>query len=215
MRDYYPGSSNEPELERVLQSPFMDYQVRSRSTDYAVLPTLRVNEKANPDDHSVYRADLNLVDVYNESKSSIVLIKGDKPLEQDGKTVAGKVTGSGFFVTPDGRLATDYHVIKDASNLQVTTADGTVYKATVETIDPNTDLALLKVENNNPLKVFPILPLGESQVSDGSAQAAVALGHPHGWSDTFVSPGMFKGTRILKDVLPGIRGGALLGENLN
>ncbi len=67
-------------------------------------------------------------------------------------------SGSGFVISPDGLVVTNYHVIEDAEALQVT-VDGEVYPAEVKGVDPATDLALVQVETD---KELPFLALGDS-----------------------------------------------------
>jgi serine protease Do len=54
--------------------------------------------------------------------------------------------GSGFFISPDGYAVTNNHVVDHAQSVQVTTDDGATYKARIIGTDPNTDLALIKVD---------------------------------------------------------------------
>src|SRR4051794_20194466 len=54
--------------------------------------------------------------------------------------------GSGFFISADGYAVTNYHVVDHADTVQVTTDDGTIYKAKVVGTDQKTDVALIKVE---------------------------------------------------------------------
>lgn len=55
-------------------------------------------------------------------------------------------TGSGFIWDDDGHVVTNFHVIRGAQNLQVTLADQSVYDASVVGIDPDRDLAVVKVD---------------------------------------------------------------------
>jgi serine protease Do len=57
--------------------------------------------------------------------------------------------GSGFFISPDGYAVTNNHVVDHATSVQVTTDDGATYKAKVIGTDPNTDLALIKVDGKS------------------------------------------------------------------
>jgi serine protease Do len=54
--------------------------------------------------------------------------------------------GSGFFISSDGYAVTNNHVVDHAQSVQVTTDDGATYKARIVGTDPNTDLALIKVD---------------------------------------------------------------------
>jgi len=92
-------------------------------------------------------------------------------------TITGE--GSGFFITADGYVVTNNHVVDHARSVQVTTDDGTVYTATVVGTDPKTDLALIKVDGN---KEFPFVKFAEHapQVGDW----VVAVGNPFGLGGT-------------------------------
>lgn len=85
--------------------------------------------------------------------------------------------GSGFMISADGYLITNYHVIKDASKVIVKMANKKEYKGdevTVVGTDPHTDVALLKIESNEK---FPALTFGNSdgvRVGDW----AIAIGNP-------------------------------------
>ncbi|MBI1204619.1 MAG: Do family serine endopeptidase [Rhodopseudomonas sp.] len=87
--------------------------------------------------------------------------------------------GSGFFISPDGYAVTNNHVVAHAENVQVTTDDGTTYKAKVIGTDPKTDLALIKVESN---KTFPYVQFAEHEPRIGDW--VVAVGNPFGLGGT-------------------------------
>ena len=61
--------------------------------------------------------------------------------------------GSGFFISEDGYLVTNNHVVEDAEDITVTMEDGEKYPAKLVGTDPRTDVALLKV--NDATKKFP------------------------------------------------------------
>lgn len=63
-------------------------------------------------------------------------------------------SGTGFFVTTDGYLITNNHVIADANRIDVHASNGNIYRARVISKDPSNDVALLKVEaQTKPLRV--------------------------------------------------------------
>ena len=89
-------------------------------------------------------------------------------------------SGSGFLITPDGYLLTNFHVVHDAAQVQVAFEDGTVLPATVVGSDAHTDLALVRAGASGTL---PHLQLGASaQVRAG--QVAIAIGNPLGLGHT-------------------------------
>ncbi|MGI0037455.1 MAG: S1C family serine protease [Nitrososphaera sp.] len=84
--------------------------------------------------------------------------------------------GSGVIIDEKGYILTNNHVIDDAERLKVTLADGKVLKGKVAGTDEVTDLAVLKVESEEPL---PAAALGDS---DGlkAGQIVLAIGNPFG-----------------------------------
>ncbi len=110
--------------------------------------------------------------------------------------------GTGFFIRPDGLIATNGHVIEGATDITVQVGDDErVYRATLVGRDDPTDLALLKIDGQKP---FPVLPLGESERLE-VGEWVVAIGNPFGLSRS-VTTGIvsFKGRR---DVNPSGRPG--------
>ena len=57
-------------------------------------------------------------------------------------------TGSGVIVSPDGLIITNYHVIEDATEIEVTSNKNKTYTAEVIGSDPSTDLAVLKIKTD-------------------------------------------------------------------
>ena len=81
--------------------------------------------------------------------------------------------GSGVIVAPEGYLLTNHHVVEDATDIEVQLADGRNTRAKVVGSDPETDIAVLKIELPN----LPVLTLGDAralQVGD----AVLAIGNP-------------------------------------
>lgn len=66
--------------------------------------------------------------------------------------------GSGVIVSTDGYIITNNHVISEADTVNVRLMNNRVYPARVVGADPNTDIAVLKIEGND----FPAMPLGNS-----------------------------------------------------
>ena len=107
-------------------------------------------------------------EVYAANVDSVVSIN------TTGTTVTGsgfwqsqqptKGAGSGFVLTPDGYIATNYHVIGDADTIQVTFYNGDSYDAEVVGGDEDYDIAVIKVEAENLKPVTMLIignPLGE------------------------------------------------------
>ncbi len=81
--------------------------------------------------------------------------------------------GSGFFISPDGYIMTNAHVVKGADKIEVTLGDGQVMTATLVGADPQTDVAILKAEG----KDFPYLTFGNSDTLE-VGEWAIAIGSP-------------------------------------
>lgn len=88
--------------------------------------------------------------------------------------------GSGFFISADGYLVTNNHVVDGATEITVGTAGGETYPARVIGLDPQTDLALLKVDEDIS---FPFVTL-EDQPHYRVGDWVVAVGNPFGLGGT-------------------------------
>lgn len=82
--------------------------------------------------------------------------------------------GTGVIIDERGYIITNHHVIEDVSSITVTLVGGETYTAEVLARDPETDLALLKIETTQPLSTMPIgssddLMHGETVIAIGNA----------------------------------------------
>ena len=87
--------------------------------------------------------------------------------------------GSGFFISADGYIVTNNHVVQNAKTVTVTMDDGKVLDAKVVGTDPKTDLALLKV---NEAGDYPFVPFASKAPRVGDW--VVAIGNPYGLGGT-------------------------------
>lgn len=83
---------------------------------------------------------------------------GARPRQRQYRTEPQVGYGSGVILTSDGYIVTNNHVIEKADEIQVTLNDNRVFTATLVGADPNTDLALIKIEGDE----FPVVPMGNS-----------------------------------------------------
>ena len=72
---------------------------------------------------------------------------------------ADRDSGSGFLLTPDGEILTNQHVVEGAERLNVKLADGRSLRARVIGADPDTDVALIKIDG---VAGLPVAALGDS-----------------------------------------------------
>lgn len=84
--------------------------------------------------------------LYTSQVDSVVAISTTIQSSTYYGTSEGSSAGSGFILTEDGYVITNYHVVEDATAVEVITHDGTEYEAKVVGFDSNNDLAVLKVE---------------------------------------------------------------------
>ncbi len=93
--------------------------------------------------------------------------------------------GSGFFISGDGYIVTNSHVVKDASYIAVTTYDGKKYEAETVGTDEENDIAVLKI--NVPTDVdITFLEFGSSSTLT-VGQKVLAIGNPFGFDRTMAS----------------------------
>ncbi len=90
-----------------------------------------------------------------------------------GWTSSSDVSGSGVFISEEGYLITNYHVVEDASDLYIILSDGTEAVVSLVGYDIYADLAVLKSEG----KVPAVAILGNSEVLD-PGETVIAIGSP-------------------------------------
>ena len=95
---------------------------------------------------------------YQEYSDIFDYMFGGRPRQRQYRTQPQVGYGSGVILTSDGYIVTNNHVIDNADEIQVTLNDNRVFTATLVGTDPNTDLALIKIEGDE----FPVVPMGNS-----------------------------------------------------
>lgn len=124
-----------------------------------------------------------LLDAYSRAVTDVVDRLGPAVVRLDASSGgehrrAG--SGSGVIVAPDGFVLTNSHVVGGAARVGVTTTDGRRLTARVVGDDPDTDLALVRV---NEALTLPAAPLGDSKRLK-RGQLVVAIGNPLGFEST-------------------------------
>lgn len=88
--------------------------------------------------------------------------------------------GSGFIISKDGYILTNNHVVENADKITVITSDEQEFEGELIGADPQSDVALIKV---NADKDLPVLPLGDSDELE-VGEWVIAIGNPFGLSQT-------------------------------
>ncbi|MGB5035632.1 MAG: trypsin-like peptidase domain-containing protein [Blastocatellia bacterium] len=100
----------------------------------------------------------------------------------EGGTMRQRGSGSGVIVNPNGYILTNNHVVGNTSSIEVKLADGRRLKGTVVGTDPQTDLAVVKIDATS----LPYASLGDSD-SIQQGEWVVAVGSPFGLEQTITA----------------------------
>nr|WP_233155059.1 DegQ family serine endoprotease [Candidimonas nitroreducens] len=122
------------------------------------------------------------------------------PTPKEKERTVPRGVGSGFFISSDGYILTNNHVVADSNGIFVTLTNGKEYKAKVIGTDPRTDIALIKID----AKDMPPLTIGDSnQLKKG--QWVLAIGSPFGLDSTVTAGIVSAINRDTGDYLPFIQ----------
>lgn len=129
----------------------------------------------------------NTIEVFQEVSPSVVYITSievRRSLFSLNVYEIPQGTGSGFVWDKEGRIVTNYHVIGDASRVEVTLGDNSVYKGILVGAAPDKDIAVLQISASSE-ELEPI-PLGDSETLQ-VGQKVFAIGNPFGLDHTITS----------------------------
>jgi S1-C subfamily serine protease len=193
----------------------------ARDDGPAIHDTNQRDSSSNPSD------DGELFDAYSKTVADIVDRVGQSVVRLDirhGQTGRPMGAGSGVIVSPDGLVLTNSHVVQGSRRAEITTLDGRVLSARLLGDDADTDLALLRIDENTPLNAAT---LGDSKHLR-RGQLAIAIGNPLGF-DATVTAGVVsalgrslrsRNGRLIDDVIqtdaalnPGNSGGPLVASS--
>lgn len=189
IQKYIPGSNSkniDPEISRqqviVEDSAIIDVVEKSSPAVVSIVISKNVSRMEN---------------YFNDPNSFFGPFFGDQ-FGNDGPSQDGQDTekqtiggGSGFFITADGYILTNRHVVDDGqAEYTVLTSDGKEYVAKVLARDPVRDVAVIKIEGND----FPVVQFGDS---DGLriGETVIAIGNSLGEFSNSVSRGIVSGLK--------------------
>jgi len=111
--------------------------------------------------------------VFEKVNPAVVEIACEAVIVEDGVRTEGIYSGSGFVISEDGYIVTNYHIIEEAQSVTVYTSDGKEYAAQVVGADSGNDFALLKIEAQD----LTCVEFGSSdEIAIG--EQVVAIGYP-------------------------------------
>ena len=118
---------------------------------------------------------MTAAEIYAANVNSTVGIKTSVSTNYFGYQTQAAASGSGFILTNDGYIVTNYHVIEGAESIQVTTYDNSAYEAKLIGYDESSDVAVLKTD----AKGLTPVTLGDSD-NMNVGDSVVAIGNPLG-----------------------------------
>lgn len=133
--------------------------------DYSTINTSNINTSEKHTASEIYAANVN----------STVGISTQINYNYYGYPTTAAASGSGFILTSDGYIVTNYHVIQDANEITVTTFDNSAYDAKVVGYDEENDIAVLKIDADD---LTPVILGDSTQLNVGDD--VVAIGNPLG-----------------------------------
>ncbi|MBU0485745.1 MAG: trypsin-like peptidase domain-containing protein [Proteobacteria bacterium] len=131
--------------------------------------------------------ELNTIELFRSASPSVVYINSievRRGLFNLNIYEIPKGTGSGFIWDLEGRIVTNFHVIEDASRVEVTLADHSTWKAVLVGVAPDKDLAVLQIFP--PVEKLKPITVGESSTLE-VGQKAFAIGNPFGLDQTITA----------------------------
>jgi serine protease Do len=148
-------------------------------TRYAALVDKLFNSRTNGNFNSA--SPTNFIDAAEMATPAVVNIRA--LLETGGGLFSGGSltgsSGSGVILTPDGYLVTNHHVVDRSTDIKVTMSDKREYKARLVGSDASTDIALLKIDEEN----LPFVVFGNSD-SVRVGEWVLAVGNPFNLEST-------------------------------
>src|SRR5687767_437793 len=174
------GSMTPAPAHSASQAAAVPTRTNSISTAPAVVSFADVAERLNP---AVVSIDATVRGSARGRRRFVPSPDGPDAFERQGerdRESPRRGAGTGFLVAPDGYILTNHHVIEGADRITVRLADGRQLRATRVGSDPDTDIALIKVDSAKPL---PHAVLGDSDTLR-VGEWVLAIGNPLAYEHT-------------------------------
>lgn len=191
----------------VIAAPYFDHAAQAAVTPAAASASQTVARFPAADTDMVAAYEQALTNLYQDALPSVVNIRVTQkieqqtngsefsfpfgpfgpfegPLPQTPEEFYRRGQGSGFVWDKEGHIVTNYHVVEDATNVEVVFANQKTVSAEVVGTDPDADLAVIKVDL--PADELTPVTLGDSDALQ-VGQLAVAIGNPFGQEFTMTS----------------------------
>jgi serine protease Do len=171
-----------------------DESVRADDLQSVTATSFRSSEASMRDTRSTGRSSRSLretptVAAIRRASPSVVNLHGQKTIRTTAASMAGGAPdsfrqvngmGTGVVIDPRGYVITNYHVVEDVNELNVTLHNGEATRADLIASDPQSDLALVKLRGQGP---FPTIPRGHSD-DLMIGETVIAIGNAFGYVHT-------------------------------
>ncbi len=124
--------------------------------------------------------------VYQKASKSVVFVENltEYDVDKSSSQLLTESQGSGFVWDADGHIVTNDHVVRGADAIQVTFSDGVVLTADLVGMDPDSDIAVIRIDP----ELATLVPVEQGDISEVRAgQRAIAIGNPFGYVGTLTS----------------------------
>lgn len=156
-------------------------------TYYVTRPTANKENTSATSTKGLLKQEVNFITAARMVTPAVVHVKTtyETPVDpyalyrRGGQSPVRKGSGSGVLISANGYIATNNHVIEDATAIEVILPDRRVFAAELIGRDPNTDLALLKIKG----KDFPFIDFGDSDLLE-VGEWVLAIGYPFSLNTT-------------------------------
>lgn len=175
------------------------------------------------------QAPIDFRDIIRKTKDAVVHVRNTQIVVptyeffygyRQGQPYKQEGTGSGVIISPDGYIVTNYHVVKNATELEVTLNNKKNYPAQIVGVDPQNDIAVIKI----PATGLPYMEFGDSNRLE-VGEWVLAIGNPFNLGTTVTAGIVSAKARDIKGdhkidsfiqtdavINPGNSGGALINE---